>query len=230
MIKRLLAALGIDRTTNAPANGAGSYKPYAESHVNFFYNLLFCDDISLFKNENTAKADGPWPTVLADKPDLEELRRIADDETAEGRVRALAFNRLRAAGQSVPPKRILGVIVEVRLQNGLDTLAAFSEGGVRYLNQSGKIAVFEGAGNPVEGLGKELVSISQSLVNEIGPWDRERMPPPKAGHVRLTFLVSDGLYFGEGPFEAFQGDPLGGPVLAKATQLLQRVVEMGTSR
>lgn len=227
MIKRLLAALGIGPAAIPPANGVGSYKPYAEPHVNFFYNLLFCDDLSLFKNE-TAKADGPWPTLFADKPDLQALRRIVDDEAAEGRVRALAFNRLRAAGQSVPPKKILGVIVEVRLRNGLDTLAAFPEGGVRYLNQSGKIAVFEGAGNPVDGLAKELVSISQSLVNEIGPWDRERLPPPKEGNVRLTFLVSDGLYFGEGPFEAFQGDPLGGSVLAKAIQLLQRVVEMGT--
>jgi hypothetical protein len=228
MIKRLLAILGIGLAANAPANGADSYKPYAESHVNFFYNLLFCDDISLFKNENAAKVDGPWPTLLADKPDLQALRKIADNETAEGRVRALAFNRLRAAGQSVPPKKILGVIVEVRLKDGLDTLAAFAEGGVRYLNQSGKIAIFEGTGNPVEGLAKELVSVSQNLVNQIGPWDKERMPPPKAGNVRMTFLVSDGLYFGEGPFEAIQRDPMGGPVLDKATQLLQRVVEMGT--
>ena len=230
MIKRLLAALGIGLAANAPASGADLYKPYAESHVNFFYNLLFCDDISLFKNENAAEAGGPWPTLLADKPDLPALRKIADDETAEGRVRALAFNRLRAAGQNVPPKKILGVIVEVRLQNGLDTLAAFSEGGVRYLNQSGKIAVFEGAGHPVEGLAKELVSVSQNLVDQIGPWDQERLPPPKAGNVRMTFLVSDGLYFGEGPLEAIQGDPMGSPVLAKATQLLQRVVEVGTQR
>lgn len=228
MIKRLLALLGIGRAADAPADGSGSYKPYAEPHVNFFYNLLFCDDLSLFKNESAAKAEDPWPTLLADEPDLQALRRIADDETAEGRVRALAFNRLRAAGQSVPSKKILGVIVEVRLKNGLDTLAAFAEGGVRYLNQSGKIAIFEGAGHPVEGLAKELVSVSQSLVDQIGPWDQERMPPPKTGNVRMTFLVSDGLYFGEGPFGAIQRDPMGSPVLAKATQLLQRVVEIGT--
>jgi hypothetical protein len=41
----------------------------------------------------------------------------------------------------------------------------------------------------------------------------------------MTFLVSDGLYFGEGPFNALQKDPMGGPVLAKATQLVQRAVE-----
>jgi len=41
----------------------------------------------------------------------------------------------------------------------------------------------------------------------------------------MTFLVSDGLYFGEGPFNALQKDPLGGPVLAKAAQLLQLSVK-----
>jgi len=44
----------------------------------------------------------------------------------------------------------------------------------------------------------------------------------------MTFLVSDGLYFGEGPFGALQQDRMAGPVLAKATQLLQRAVELGT--
>ena len=132
--------------------------------------------------------------MLAEKLDKVALRKIAEDENNEGRVRAIAYNRLRAAGDKVPSKKLLGVIVEVPLQQGLDVLAAFSEGGVRYLNQSGKVAIFEGQGNPVEGLAKELVSASQPVVNQIGPWEKQRLPPPKAGNVRMTFLVSDGLY------------------------------------
>jgi hypothetical protein len=45
--------------------------------------------------------------------------------------------------------------------------------------------------------------------------------------MRMTFLVSDGLYFGEGPLGTLQQDAMAGPVLGKATQLLQRVVELG---
>ena len=111
----------------------------------------------------------------------------------------LAYCRLRTLGENVPKKKLLGVIVDVLLQQGLDVLAAFSEGVVRYLNQSGKVAIFEGEQNPVEGLTKELVAVSQPVVNQIGPWDKQRLPPPVAGNVRMTFLVSDGLYFGEGP-------------------------------
>ena len=228
MIKKLLAALGKGRAANVPPHADWYYEPYAEPQVNFLYNLLFCDDINLFKNDNNVRGDGIWPTVLAHHPDLEALRKIADDETNEGRVRALAYNRLRDAAQNVPTKKVLGVIVEVTLSNGLDTLAAFSEGGVRYLNQTGRVGIFEGAGHPLEALAKELVAAAQPVVDQIGPWDRKRLPPPEPGNVRMTFLVSDGLYFGEGAFESIEQDPMGGPVLAKATELLQSAVEIGS--
>lgn len=228
MLKKLLAAVGVTLAASGSTAATELHKPYAESHVNFLYNLLFCDDINLFRNQGSEKGVGLWGTLLAETPDRTALRNIANDETNEGRVRAVAYNRLRAVGEPVPPKRLLGVIVEVSLKNGLDVLAAFSEGGVRYLNQSGKVAIFEGQGNPVEGFAKELVSASQPIVNKIGPWDKQRLPPPKAGSVRITFLVSDGLYFGEAPYAVLQRDALAGPVLSKATQLLQRAVELGT--
>lgn len=228
MLKKLLAAICITLAASGSTNATEIYKPYTESHVNFLYNLLFCDDISLFKTHGAEKSVGLWGTLLAERPDKTALRKLADDGANEGRVRAVAYNRLRVLGETVPPKHLLGVIVEVPLQQGLDVLAAFSEGGVRYLNQSGKVAIFEGQGNPVEGMAKELVSVSQPIVNKIGPWDKQRLPPPKDGNVRITFLVSDGLYFGEGPFSVLQQDAMAGPVLSKATQLLQRAVELGT--
>ena len=223
MIKKPLA--GIGPAASASASSAQFYKPYAESHVNFLYNLLFCDDIALFKTEDAKRGRAPWVTLLADTPDAAALLEIAEDQSNEGRARALAYNRLRASGQRVSPRKLLGVIVEVPQPRGLDVLAAFSEGGVRYINQSGKVAIFEGADHLVEGPAKELVAVSQPVVDRIGPWDKDRLPPPKQGDVRLTFLVSDGLYFGEGPFAALQSDPMAGPVLAKAAQLLQRVVD-----
>lgn len=91
-----------------------------------------------------------------------------------------------------------------------------------------QVVVFEGKGNPVENLAKELVSASQPVVDKIGPWNKQRLPPPKTGNVRITFLVSDGLYFGEGTYAVLQQDSMAGPVLSKATQLLQRAVELGT--
>jgi hypothetical protein len=224
-LKRIQAILGIGLTAGVQTPAPEFYKPYAEPHVNFLYNLLFCDDINLFKNEKNAHGNDLWPTLLAEQANPKALQDIAHDESNEGRVRAIAFNRLRASGQKVPAKKVLGVIVEMPQPQGLDVLAAFVEGGVRYLNQSGKVAVFEGRGNPVEAMAKQLVAISQSVVDRTGPWEKARLPPPQAAKVRMTFLVSDGLYFGEGPFNALQKDPLGGPVLTKAAQLLQLSVQ-----
>src|SRR6185436_9017307 len=113
---------------------------------------------------------------------------------------------------------------------GLDVLAAFSEGGVRYINQSGKAVIFEGKANPVERLGQELVAAAQPVVDKIGPWEQPRLAPPGAGKVRITFVVSDGLYFGEGPLAALQRDPMAGPILARASELLLRVVDLGTKQ
>jgi hypothetical protein len=44
----------------------------------------------------------------------------------------------------------------------------------------------------------------------------------------LTFIVSDGLYFGEGPFAALSQDALAGPLIQQATRLLQQVVAIAT--
>jgi hypothetical protein len=98
---------------------------------------------------------------------------------------------------------------------------------VRYINQTGKIAVFEGT-TSLQPLVQNLLRASQTIVDRIGPWERERLPPPKAGNIRLTFLVSDGLYFGEGPAAQMQRDPAAGQVIQNASVLLNQVVALAT--
>jgi hypothetical protein len=203
----------------------GLYSPYRESSANYLYNLLFCDDLTLFRNpDETAQKGGVWATLLADKPDFKALEKIASNREEESRLRMLAYNRLRAGGRTVSQKELLGVIVEVPLKQGLDTLAAYPDGRVRYLNQADKAAIIEDGAPEIAALARALVAASQNLVNQIGPWEKKRLAPPTPGNIRLTFLVSDGLYFGEGPFEVLQNDAMGGPILAKATELLQAVV------
>src|SRR5262245_61442975 len=52
-----------------------------------------------------------------------------------------------------------------------------------------------------------------------------RRPPPTGDLVRLSFLVSDGLYFGEGSYEVLIDDPAGGPALTAGGELLVRLVD-----
>jgi hypothetical protein len=200
--------------------------PYAQPKVNKIYNLLFCDDIALFK---PAKVEADWQQMLFDeKPDAGALLALAEDEGNESRVRALAYRRLRELGQAVPARKLLGTVIEVPLDNGLDVLAAYADGRVRYINATGKLSIFEGATPAMQTTIHKLLDASQGIVNHIGPLDGARLPPPAGDHVRLTFIVSDGLYFGEGPFAALSQDALAGPLIQQATRLLQQVVALAT--
>lgn len=227
MLRKLLAAVGLLASVTG-ATAAPPYAPYKSEAANEIYNLLFCDDLGAFTAISPGQQATPWQLVLASNPiDMPSLAALAADQTQEGRVRYLAFQRLRLSGQTVPQRQLLGVIVEVPLSGGLDTLAAYTDGGVRYINQSGKMLIAESV--PLfEPLVARLFEASQLVVSRIGPWNEARREPPRAGRVRLTFLVSDGLYFGEGLLSAMQQERLAAPVIQRATELLQAVVAEDT--
>ena len=225
MLRKLFAAIGL--VSAATVNAAPPYAPYPSEEANAIYNLLFCDDPSSFLAKPDQQA-ASWQSVLASAPpDIASLGALATDRAQEGRIRYLAYQRLRQAGELVPKKELLGVVIEVPLEGGLDTLAAYSEGGVRYVNQSGKLAFIEGVPSFAP-LVARLFAAAQPVVNAIGPWDKERRSPPARGNIRLTFLVSDGLYFGEGPLSAMQREKMAAPVIQAATELLLAVVAAGT--
>lgn len=199
------------------------YSPYADDAANTIYNLLFCDAL-----EDFDKLAPHFPPIFARAFDKTAVRAIAEDEAIESRVRLLAFQRLRRESAALDKGVVLGVVVEVPLESGLDTLAAYADGRVRYVNQSGKMSIIEDAHSPLRGKALALVEAAKPLVARIGPWTEARRPPPQGQNGRLSFLVSDGLYFGEGPMSALSADALGGPVVKAAVELLVATVELST--
>jgi len=227
MLKKLLSILGFTTAALASSSQA-AIAPYQQPEINVIYNLLFCDDPSLFA-VRAGQATTTWQATLSDvNASSDKVRALAESPNEESRIRALAFNWLRQHKEPVPRGILLGVVVEVPLEGGLDVLAAYSDGRVRYINQTGKLAVFEGGPPQVQTSAKALVSASKVAISRIGPWDRPRLSPPSKGNIRITFLVSDGLYLGEGPFSSMQSDPMAGPIVQEATQLLQLVVSQAT--
>jgi hypothetical protein len=93
-----------------------------------------------------------------------------------------------------------------------------------YINYTESMIVWDSKTEESNDLVVDLFLASRNVVEQIGPWDRARLARPAAGNIRMTFLVADGLYFGEGPFEALAKDPIGGPVVAAATKLMQFLV------
>ena len=227
MFRKIFSALGLGLASVSGAAATPPYAPYSDPAANEIYNLLFCDNLSSFAPRAKLKPQPQLEALFADPPDIPVLEKFASDSSQEGRLRSLAYWRLRSTGIRVPSKVLLGVIVETPLVAGLDTLAAFSEGGVRYINQTGKMAFFEGV-TSLRSLVDDLFRASQPIVDRIGPWKSARLPPPKSGNIRLTFLVSDGLYFGEGPTAKMKQDPAAWPVIQSASALLNQVVAIAT--
>ncbi|MVM31973.1 hypothetical protein GO755_18125 [Spirosoma sp. HMF4905] len=201
-----------------------SIAPYANEGLNRIYGLLFCDTIDLYKSE-TKPTGYPWDTLLSDNPDPNELTAITTDNTLETRQQLLAYNLLRAKGFPVHTKALLGVIIEVSLGDGLDVLAAYSDGTCRYINHIESLLVWDTQTEKTNQLVGQLFSDSLNVVKRIGPWDQARTTFPGEGMVKLTFLVSDGLYFGQGPFDVLQNDSMGGPVIDSATRLMTYLID-----
>jgi hypothetical protein len=213
-----LFGVGKKRGPSAPF-----YRPYKNEAADFLYNLLFCDNPDLFRNGQ--RDAGSLSTVLSDAATREALEGIAIDPAVESRVRMLAFNRLRAMNVPTPAKQLIGTIIEFPQDGGLDTLAAFADARVRYINQTGRSSIFESAPPEVAAKANALMRLSQPAVDRHAPSDEPRRPPPSGELVRLSFLASDGLYSGEGSYAALMDDPEGGPVLSAGGELLVRLVD-----
>lgn len=196
---------------------------YSDPAINQIYELLFCDDLKLYTGGAATNAY-PWNTLFAAEPNPADLQRIIDDWDLETRPKILAANLLRSLNRPLDNKRLFAVIVEVGMDEGLDTLAAYEDGTARYINFTGSMIIWDSKTEESNELVGDLFLAARKVVEQIGPWERARLASPVAGNIRLTFLVADELYFGEGPFAALAQDPIGGPVVAAATKLMQFLV------
>ena len=200
--------------------------PYKHSTTNFIYNLLFCDNLDLYKVNIQTPYPYPFDILFSDISTGADLQKIIDDTNADPRIKVLAYNKQRATGHKPTKKELLAVIIEVGLDDGLDVLASFNNGTARYINQTGKILVWETTADTKSNeLTHYLFGKSWQIINQIGSWDKPRKPHPTKGSTRITFLVSDGFYFGEAPTDVLFSDQLASPALTAATQLMQYLPE-----
>ena len=103
MLKKFLTAISFGIA--ASLGGAAEtypHSPYPNPASNAIYNLLFCDNPALFLPKAGEKPTH-WQLTLANA-NIPALELLASDELQEGRVRYLAYSKLRALGQVVVPK------------------------------------------------------------------------------------------------------------------------------
>lgn len=149
-------------------------------------------------------------------------REIATADGIEARHVLQAWCFLRGRGIQPDPSiaaEVLGVVVEIPIDDRHDVLAGYRDGTARYLNHSGRVAIVDDP-TAFASVVAALVDAGQGLADRIGPWDRPELPPLPPGHARLAMLTREGFRFGQGPEAALLGDAIAQPVLAAATALL----------
>ncbi len=201
-------------------------------------DVLFGDvPIKQWAGEKTPNTQEPWLSFQKARDLLDSKR--TDEATAvferilampglESRHYLQARHFLRQAGvqpDSSTAKQVLGVVVEVALREGLDIVAAYADGTARYFNYSGAAVIWEAPDDSLQSEIENLLSAGKTVVKEIGPWEDPRPTAPPEGQVRINMLTPSGLHFGQAPFDILAGDPLGGPVIAAAAELMKKMVE-----
>jgi hypothetical protein len=185
----------------------------------------------------TPSEEEPWKSFKLAKASLDKrensicasiLQEITSRKGLESRHYLQAWMFLKPLGITPAPeiaKRVLGVVVEVGMNSGLDLLAGYEDFSARYYNYSGAAVIWEKPDTSLNEAIARLIVAAQVVANVIGPWDEPRPPQPKSGKIRINMLTPSGLHFGEAPFETLSKDRLGGPVVAAATQLMQRLIQ-----
>lgn len=151
-----------------------------------------------------AGAGEPWSTFLVAQARMNagsnaqpQLKAIAENAFNESRVRLWAWTALRKVGEKPAAfyaKEVLGVVLEVPIDDeGVDVLAAYSDGSARYISFASQFIVWEPS-TPPKDIVIDLISAAFPLLSE-PPADRDpKAPPPEPGRIRITALSASGLH------------------------------------
>lgn len=142
----------------------------------------------------------PWITFAAAREMLaagqrdeaiDLWRAITEMPNLESRQYAQAWHFLRSQGVQPPSeiaKTMLGIVVEVGLQQGLDLLAAYPDHTARYVNFLGQSVIWEHPDPSLDRFIDALLNAARPVLQAIAPWPNARPAAPPASQIRINLL------------------------------------------
>jgi len=178
--------------------------------------------------------DTPWDLFKEAKKSIESnntaaaiatLRQITRLPGLESRQYLQAFYFLRQlTGDKEGDLKIFGVVVEIGLPEGVDTLAVYADHSARYYNYSGSVITFDQADIVLENLIDTIMMRVTGIVSKIGHWKGVRPAAPARDRARISFLTSHGLYFGEANQYALFNDVLAGKTMYAMLDVMKALI------
>jgi hypothetical protein len=176
-------------------------------------------------------AGEPWASFVVGLAQMNagqsptRIKGVAEDAFQEARARAWAWTALRKLGEKPAPmyqQEVLGVVVEVPVDDGLDVLAAYTDGSVRFLGHADQLIVREADGKPDAKVAALVSQAHALLASPPAPRDKAAPPPPPEA-VRFTALSANGLHRVEVPWKEVEKGGKYEPLFAAAVDLLREV-------
>ncbi|MEP7258996.1 MAG: hypothetical protein ABI687_11415, partial [Flavitalea sp.] len=121
-----------------------------------------------------------------------------------------------------------GILVEVAMAEGLDTLVVYADHSARYYNYSGSAIIWDQPDSEIAAKIDELLIQGKEILKNIGPWEGARPASPVAGNARLSLLTSRGLHFGEAPQMTLFKDPLAGKTMYAMLGMMETLIRKTT--
>jgi hypothetical protein len=114
----------------------------------------------------------------------------------------------------------MGVVIEVGAAGGPYAMAVYSDLRAQYITETGKVLVSEDNAAEMKERIQTILSISQKIIGKAEPWNEARPSHPPADEFRITFLVADGVYIGQGKLAELNNDPVASAMVALAGELM----------
>jgi tetratricopeptide (TPR) repeat protein len=164
---------------------------------------------------------------------VQHLRRLANTPTVDTRLRLWAYSALRSMGEQ-PEQEIadlvMGVVIEVSLpdKNGVDVLAAYADGAVRYINYSGQTITREQGTGEIARLARDVIQTAQPLVLDFPP-EQQRLDV-KPNNIRISLLTCGGVrVLEDNATRIRQQGSVMSPIFEVGTTLLEELIASYTS-
>jgi|WetSurMetagenome_2_1015567.scaffolds.fasta_scaffold390124_1 hypothetical protein len=185
-----------------------------QARLVFPWSKFFEADQALKKNEQ-AKA-------------IEALRQIVEQPGAETRILLQAWHTLAGLGVTPPEPlcgKVQGVVIEYLMQQGLDIVAGYKDHTARYYNYSGAGVVWEASDPEIDQKVDDLMTVGQAIIDAIGVEHRQPPDVPAPGVIRVYLLSCNGSSFGQGLYDQFSKDKMGGYAIQAGYSLMTALMD-----
>lgn len=174
-----------------------------------------------FKKAKEADDDGE------DQDAIDVLQQIMDMPGLESRhyLQAAHFLQQLYSVKALNPQ-LMGVVVEVAIEGGVDLLAVYADHSARYYNYTGSAIILETATDEIRNKIDNILLLGDDLVKQIGAWKYTRPGAPIPGFARINFLTTGGLHFGEAAQAVLFKDPTAGKIMYAMLDMMETLMNL----